>query len=49
MAGEDQAVALYGLAKKQLESMNQREAELQKATAALQAGVNPTLLSPGAI
>lgn len=39
MAGEDQAVALYGLAKKQLESMHQREAELQKATAALQATV----------
>jgi hypothetical protein len=35
----EDAVALYGLAKKQLESMNQREAELQKATAALQAAV----------
>lgn len=35
----DDAVALYGLAKKQLESMNQREAELQKATIALQAVV----------
>ena len=40
MAGEDQAaVALYGLAKKQLESMNQREAELQTSTAALLAAV----------
>ena len=35
----DDAVALYGLAKKQLESMNQREAELQRATAVLQAAV----------
>ena len=37
---EDQAVALYGLAKKQLESMNLREAELQKGTAALLAAVS---------
>ena len=35
----DDAVALYGLAKKQLESMNRREAELQEATTALQAAV----------
>ena len=35
----EDAVALYGLAKKQLESMNQREAELQRATAALQTAV----------
>ena len=31
----DDAVALYGLAKKQLEAMNQREAELQKSIGAL--------------
>ena len=35
----EDAVALYGLAKKQLESMNQREAELRGATASLQAAV----------
>ena len=39
MALEDQIAGLYGMAKKQVDAAGQREAELQKATAALQAAI----------
>ena len=39
MAVEDQIAGLYGMAKKQVDAAGQREVELQRATAALQAAI----------